>query len=106
MFEYGEIGSAVIMAVTIGTSLLGLYGSPKIIDKCLFRAGVKMPLPLNQIPKRIELGAGKHRQAEKRHEPGPQDASTGARKDIPREVGHKKSFLSASETARVHSHPS
>jgi membrane associated rhomboid family serine protease len=37
MFEYGEIGSAVIMAVTIGTSLLGLYGSPKIIDKCLFR---------------------------------------------------------------------
>lgn len=37
MFEYGEIGSAVIMAVTIGTSLLGLYGSPAIIDKCLFR---------------------------------------------------------------------
>ena len=37
MFEYGEIGSAVIMAVTVGTSLLGLYGSPKIIDKCLFR---------------------------------------------------------------------
>ena len=37
MFEYGQIGSTVIMAVTIGTSLLGLYGSPAIIDKCLFR---------------------------------------------------------------------
>ena len=37
MFEYGEIGSTVIMVVTIATSLAGLYGSPKIIEKCLFR---------------------------------------------------------------------
>ena len=37
MFKYGEIGSTVIMVVTIATSLAGLYGSPKIIEKCLFR---------------------------------------------------------------------
>jgi membrane associated rhomboid family serine protease len=37
MFEYGEIGSSVILVVTIAISLAGLYGSPKIIEKCLFR---------------------------------------------------------------------
>jgi membrane associated rhomboid family serine protease len=37
MFEYGKIGSTVIMVVTIAASLAGLYVSPKVIDKCLFR---------------------------------------------------------------------
>ena len=37
MFEYGQIGSTVILVVTIAISLAGLYVSPKVIEKCLFR---------------------------------------------------------------------
>jgi len=37
MFESGEIGATVILAVTIVTSLLGMYRVPQIIDRCLFR---------------------------------------------------------------------
>lgn len=37
MFENGQIAAPLIMAVTIGVSLLGLFKSPRIIDICLFR---------------------------------------------------------------------
>jgi membrane associated rhomboid family serine protease len=37
VFEYGQIGSTVILLVTIATSLLGLYKLPQVVDKCLFR---------------------------------------------------------------------
>lgn len=37
MFESGQIGAIVILAVTIATSLLGMYRMPRIIDRCLFR---------------------------------------------------------------------
>lgn len=37
MFEYGQIGSTVILIVTIATSLLGMYKLPHVVDKCLFR---------------------------------------------------------------------
>jgi membrane associated rhomboid family serine protease len=33
----GQKGAAIIFAVTIITSLLGLFASPKIINRCLFR---------------------------------------------------------------------
>jgi len=37
MFESGQIGAMVILAVTVATSLLGMYRMPQIIDRCLFR---------------------------------------------------------------------
>ena len=37
MFDSGLYGAAVIFAVTIGASLIGLYGKPALIDKSLFR---------------------------------------------------------------------
>ncbi len=37
MFESGQIGAMVILAVTIATSLLGMYRMPRLIDRCLFR---------------------------------------------------------------------
>ncbi len=37
MFESGQIGAMVIFAVTIATSLLGMYRMPRIIDRFLFR---------------------------------------------------------------------
>lgn len=37
MFESGQIGAMMILAVTIATSLLGMYRMPRIIDRCLFR---------------------------------------------------------------------
>ncbi|MDH4054802.1 MAG: rhomboid family intramembrane serine protease [Gammaproteobacteria bacterium] len=37
MFENGNVAAPLIMILTIGTSLLGLFKSPKIIDMCLFR---------------------------------------------------------------------
>ncbi|MCH8303430.1 MAG: hypothetical protein IH912_11810, partial [Proteobacteria bacterium] len=37
MFESGQMGAMVILAVTIATSLLGMYRMPRIIDRCLFR---------------------------------------------------------------------
>ena len=37
MFQNGQIAAPLIMALTIGLSLLGLFRSPRIIDKCLFR---------------------------------------------------------------------
>ncbi len=37
MFESGQIGAMVILAVTIVTSLLGMYRMPRIINRCLFR---------------------------------------------------------------------
>ena len=37
MFESGQIGAMLILAVTIATSLLGMYRMPRIIDRCLFR---------------------------------------------------------------------
>lgn len=37
MFENGNVAAPLIMMLTIGTSLLGLFKSPKIIDMCLFR---------------------------------------------------------------------
>ena len=37
MFENGSIAAPLIMIVTIGVSLLGLFKSPRIIDMCLFR---------------------------------------------------------------------
>ena len=37
MLESGQIGAMVILAVTIATSLLGMYRMPRIIDRCLFR---------------------------------------------------------------------
>ncbi len=37
MFDSGQIGATVILAVTIVTSLLGMYRAPQIIVRCLFR---------------------------------------------------------------------
>ncbi len=37
MFQNGQIAAPLIMALTIGISLLGLFRSPRIIDMCLFR---------------------------------------------------------------------
>ena len=37
MFENGNVAAPLIMILSIGTSLLGLFKSPKIIDMCLFR---------------------------------------------------------------------
>lgn len=37
MLENGQIAAPLIMALTIGISLLGLFQSPRIIDVCLFR---------------------------------------------------------------------
>jgi membrane associated rhomboid family serine protease len=37
MFEPGQIGAMLILAVTIATSLMGMYRMPRIIDRCLFR---------------------------------------------------------------------
>ena len=37
MFQNGQIAAPLIMAVTIGVSLLGLFRMPRIIDICLFR---------------------------------------------------------------------
>lgn len=37
MFESGQFGALIIFAVTIATSLLGMYRMPRIIDRCLFR---------------------------------------------------------------------
>ena len=37
MFGSGQIAAPLIMALTIGISLLGLLKMPKIIDVCLFR---------------------------------------------------------------------
>ena len=37
MFQNGQIAAPLIMALTIGLSLYGLFRSPRIIDLCLFR---------------------------------------------------------------------
>ena len=37
MFDSEQIGAIVILAVTILTSLLGMYRMPQVIDRCLFR---------------------------------------------------------------------
>lgn len=37
MFSNGQIAAPLIMALTVGISLLGLYQMPRIIDMCLFR---------------------------------------------------------------------
>jgi membrane associated rhomboid family serine protease len=37
MFESGQEGATVLFALTIGASLAGLYASPKIIERSLFR---------------------------------------------------------------------
>lgn len=37
MFENGQIAAPLIMALTIGLSLLGLFQMPRLIDICLFR---------------------------------------------------------------------
>ena len=37
MFESGQFGAAIILAVTIATSLLGMYRAPEIINRSLFR---------------------------------------------------------------------
>lgn len=37
MFENGQIAAPLIMALTIGLSLLGLFQMPRLIDLCLFR---------------------------------------------------------------------
>ena len=37
MFENGSIAAPLIMILTIGISLMGLFRSPRIIDMCLFR---------------------------------------------------------------------
>lgn len=37
MFQNGQIAAPLIMALTIGVSLLGLFRLPRIIDICLFR---------------------------------------------------------------------
>jgi len=37
MFQEGQMAAPLIMALTIGLSLLGLFRSPRIIDACLFR---------------------------------------------------------------------
>lgn len=45
MFQNGQIAAPLIMALTIGISLFGLYRSPRIIDMCLFR-------PYHFLPKK------------------------------------------------------
>jgi membrane associated rhomboid family serine protease len=45
MFENGSIAAPLIMALTIGISLMGLFQSPRIIEMCLFR-------PYEFLPKR------------------------------------------------------
>ena len=37
MFEYDQIGSTVILIVTVATSLLGMYKLPQVVNRCLFR---------------------------------------------------------------------
>lgn len=37
MFESGSIAAPLIMILTIGISLMGLFQAPRIIDLCLFR---------------------------------------------------------------------
>lgn len=37
MFASGQIGATVILVITILTSLLGMYGMPQVINRCLFR---------------------------------------------------------------------
>ena len=37
MFESGSVAAPLIMILTIGISLIGLFQSPRIIDMCLFR---------------------------------------------------------------------
>lgn len=37
MFESGSVAAPLIMILTIGISLMGLFRSPRIIDMCLFR---------------------------------------------------------------------
>jgi len=45
MLQNGQIAAPLIMALTIGISLFGLFRSPRIIDMCLFR-------PYHFLPKR------------------------------------------------------
>jgi len=45
MFESGSIAAPLIMILTIGISLMGLFKAPRIIDLCLFR-------PYHFLPKR------------------------------------------------------
>jgi membrane associated rhomboid family serine protease len=45
MFENGSIAAPLIMTLTIGISLMGLFQSPRIIEMCLFR-------PFEFLPKR------------------------------------------------------
>ena len=45
MFENGSIAAPLIMILTIGISLMGLFKAPRIIDLCLFR-------PYHFLPKR------------------------------------------------------
>lgn len=45
MFDSGSIAAPLIMILTIGISLMGLFRSPRIIDMCLFR-------PYHFLPKR------------------------------------------------------
>ncbi len=45
MLQNGQIAAPLIMALTIGINLFGLYRSPRIIDMCLFR-------PYHFLPKR------------------------------------------------------
>lgn len=37
MFDSGQVGAMTILGITLAASLGGLYGSPKIINACLFR---------------------------------------------------------------------
>ena len=37
MFENGQIAAPLLMALTIGLSLLGLFQAPRVIEMCLFR---------------------------------------------------------------------
>ena len=37
MLASGPVGAPAIMVLTIVISLLGMYGTPKVIDWCLFR---------------------------------------------------------------------
>lgn len=37
MFDESQIGSTAILGITVAVSLAGLYGSPAIINACLFR---------------------------------------------------------------------
>ena len=37
MLDVNHIGATVIFIATIATSLIGLYSSPQVIDRCLFR---------------------------------------------------------------------